>query len=116
MIITHLIQRADWERAQAAGTYHAPSLDTEGFIHFSTPEQVARTATRFYAGVGGLALLVVETDKLTARLVFEAPSHPTHDGELFPHLYGDLNLDAVVRVIDYPPQPDGTFAPPEGID
>ena len=114
-LITHITPRANWEAAQVRGAYRAASLDSEGFIHFSTPQQLGATANRFYRGQTHLVLLVVDTDRLTADLRYESPTHETIPGEQFPHLYGELNLDAVTRVIDFPPNPDGTFAAPDSL-
>jgi uncharacterized protein (DUF952 family) len=105
MIIIHILPRTEWERAQAAGTYRAASLNSEGFIHFSTPEQIPHTANDYYHGQSGLVMLVCDTDKLSAELKWEG----ARNGWLFPHLYGELNLDAVIRVLDLPMQPDGSF-------
>jgi ribokinase len=100
--ILHICSRHDWEHAQQAGEYRADSLLTEGFIHFSTPAQVTRTADRFLGGRQGLVLLVVDCARLRSELRYEAA-----DGDLFPHLYGPLNLDAVVAVQDYVPSSTG---------
>jgi uncharacterized protein (DUF952 family) len=94
MTILHITSRTAWEAAQQAGAYTAPSLETEGFIHFSTPEQVAWVAQRFYAGQTDLVLLEVDPALLAAELRYEE-SVP---GQWFPHLYGALNLDAVRAV------------------
>jgi uncharacterized protein (DUF952 family) len=98
MLILHICKRDDWEHAQVAGEYHADSLATEGFIHFSTQAQVVRTAKRFFHGQQGLVLLSVESGRLRPELRYEGA-----DGDLFPHLYGPLNLDAVVAVQDFSP-------------
>jgi uncharacterized protein (DUF952 family) len=112
--ILHIIPIGQWEAAQAAGTYRGDTLDAEGFIHFSTAAQVVRVADARFRGHPGLALLVVETDRLAAPLRYEAPFEGAMaDAGLFPHLYGPLNLDAVVAVVDFPPGPDGTFTLPE---
>ncbi len=112
-VIVHMAARADWERAQAEGAYRVESLLTAGFIHFSTPAQVARVANAIYAGRADLVLLVVDPSRLTATLKYEPPTGTYTPGEeLFPHLYGPLNLDAVVRVMPYLPDANGTFAPP----
>ncbi len=92
--IYHILPRADWEKARAQGEYRAASLAQEGFIHFSTRRQVAGTLARYYAGRSDLVLLRVDTNRLLADLRYEE-SH----GEFFPHLYGPLNLDAVVEMI-----------------
>ncbi len=119
-IILHIIPLAQWEAARSIGLHAPETLQTEGFIHFSTPQQVLGVANKVFPGQTGLVLLVVDTDRLTSRLKWEAPVHlvnvempPTDDR--FPHLYGPLNLDAVVRVVDFPPRENGLFDLPEGI-
>jgi len=91
--ILHITTRSAWEAACATGRYEPPSLEQEGFIHLSDPHQVAAVAQARYAGVDGLVLLHVSTERLTAPLKYEAA-----DGDSFPHLYGALNLDAVIEV------------------
>jgi len=115
--ILHILDAAAWEIAREGGMdYRVESLETQGFIHFSTAEQMPKTAQKHYAGRADLRLLVVEVAKLTAKLVFEPPinpdGRPSSSTELFPHLYGALNLDAVREVVDFPINPDGTFALP----
>lgn len=116
MMILHITPRADWHAAQIAGEYGAASLEGEGFIHCSTAAQVIDVANALYRGQRDLALLVIDPARLTADLRWEPPAHPgalanaqEPSGETFPHLYGPLNLDAVIRVIDFPPREDGTF-------
>lgn len=111
-MIIHITSHADWRQAQLVGVYRAESLEREGFIHCSTPAQLLATAERYYRGVAGLALLVIDPDRLAARLVYE-DSYGA--GQEYPHLYGPLNLDAVVQVHDFPPGPDGHFALPAGL-
>ena len=94
-IIYHLTTREAWAEAQAAGDYEAPSLAGEGFIHCSADEpQALRVLGRLYAGVSGMQVLDVDTDRLIAELKRE----PSRSGEIYPHIYGRINLDAVVRV------------------
>jgi uncharacterized protein (DUF952 family) len=117
-LILHMTPRAAWEAAQQSGSYEAESLAHEGFIHFSTPDQLVGVANTFYRGQTDLVLLVVESDRLTASLRYEGAAHPAPGGEpapadaLFPHLYGALNLDAVVKVLDFSPAEDGFFTLP----
>lgn len=120
--ILHILDETAWQAAQASGAdYHVESLDTQGFIHFSTAAQMPATAQKHYTGRADLRLLVVEVDKLRARLVYEPPIHPdgrpssSPDPGLFPHLYGALNLDAVRAVVDFPINPDGTFSLPPAL-
>lgn len=109
-MIHHITTSTAWQQAQNDGAYTADSLVSEGFIHFSTAEQIIATANRFYRGQTDLVLLSIDPQKLTAALLYEE-SEP---GQLFPHLYGPLNLDAVVETRDFPPGPDGSFALPAG--
>ena len=103
--------------AVARGTYAPASLRDEGFIHCSTLAQVIDTANRFYRGQDDLFVLCIEESLLKAVLKYEAPrmDHGESSGELFPHLYGELNLDAVVRVAKLPREADGSFQLPDGL-
>jgi len=103
-LILHIVPRTDWQTAQKEGIYRTASLQAEGFIHCSTPEQVLDTANRYYAKRGDLLLLWIDPQALTAELRWEE-AH----GERYPHLYGALNLEAVSQVSPFPPEPDGVF-------
>lgn len=104
--IYHITPRAAWDAAQSVGQYTAPSLESDGFIHFSRADQVNGVYQAFYRGQPGLVLLEVDTTRLSADLRWEPPAHPGGAAppslppaeSLFPHLYGPLNLDAVVAV------------------
>ena len=106
--IFHICTRAAAEAARASGSYHTASLDTEGFIHMSQAHQVRTVLEAFYAGQPDLVLLLVVPQLLRSPLRFEAPSTLPHApgallpdaSQLFPHLYGALNMDAVVDVLD----------------
>ena len=94
-IIYHLTTPREWEAPQAAGEYEAPSLAEEGFIHCSADEaQTLRVAGRLYAGRDGLIVLDVDTDRLAPEVKHE----PSRSGEIYPHIYGRINRDAVLRV------------------
>ena len=96
MIIYHITSIEKWEHAKQKGFYEAPSLHTEGFIHCSDAEQVQGVLERYYAGKTELLKLVIDTEKLSAPLKYElAPSV----NENFPHVYGAINLEAVVNVV-----------------
>ena len=107
----HITTRVAWAHALATGSYRAPSLASEGFIHFSTDRQWLATANRFFRGQAGLVLLSVREDRLRSRVVREPA-----DGELFPHLYGELNLDAVTGVFELPLAADGTIELPAELE
>ncbi len=108
--ILHITTRAEWNAAQQTGEYRPASLDMEGFIHCSTPQQVLGPANAFYHGQHDLVLLVIDPAKLNADLRYEAA-----DGDQFPHIYGPLNLHAVVDVVPFPPREDGTFTLPPSL-
>lgn len=121
-LIYHITARADWDAAQIQGAYTAPSLHTEGFIHCSTAVQVVKVANAFYRDVPDCILLCIETHQLTAPMKWEAPNHPdpnnppaTVPQELFPHIYGAINLTAVVQVVNLPQTADGLYELPEGL-
>jgi uncharacterized protein (DUF952 family) len=96
-VILHITGQEAWRAAQREGAYRPPSLATEGFIHFSRPAQLARTADRHYAGVPALLVLHVDEARLGDALRVEVGDAAT--GEEFPHLYGPLDVGAVVDVM-----------------
>lgn len=102
--ILHLCTRADWEVAQKAGEYRAASLDGEGFIHCSRPDQILKVVNTFYQQIPNLVLLWLEPEKIAAEIRWEVA-----DGDEFPHIYGPLNLDAVACVCDFLPDADGVY-------
>lgn len=94
-MIYHVVTKALWDKALELGYYAAPSLATEGFIHLSKEGQVRGVLERYYRNQPDLLLLHVDEDRLTHELKYE---HSPSLNELFPHLFGVLNLDAVVEV------------------
>lgn len=92
--IYHVVSARSWSEFDGKPTYEADSLQTEGFIHLSEQHQVAGVLDRYYRNVPDLLLLHVDPAKLTHELNYEeAPN-----GELFPHVYGPINKEAVVEV------------------
>jgi uncharacterized protein (DUF952 family) len=103
-VIHHMCRAEEWAAAERAGHYPGSSQDVaDGFIHFSTASQIVESAARHRSGQAGLVLLSVRTDRLGSALRWE----PSRGGQLFPHLYGVLPLDAVVAVDPLPLGPDG---------
>jgi uncharacterized protein (DUF952 family) len=93
--IYHICRREEWELAQQSGAYVGSSQDrADGFIHFSTAEQLPESARRHRTGQTGLVLLAVDPLVLGEALRWE----PSRRGALFPHLYGTLPLSAVRSV------------------
>ena len=99
-----------WREAERQGVYRGSADDIrDGFIHFSTASQVAETARKHFAGQSGLFLIEVDADALGETLRWE---HSRND-ELFPHLYGELDLGAVTGVFDLRSRSDGSHDIPE---
>ena len=104
MRIYKILARLDWEAARAEGTYRGSGVDRhDGYIHFSSAEQVAETAQRHFAGQSDLVVLEVEAAGLGPALRWE----PSRGGQLFPHLYAPLDPARVRRVLEAPLGPDG---------
>lgn len=104
MLIYHMCKTDEWAAAEKSGRYPGSSQDrADGFIHFSTADQVRVSAAKHRTGQDGLVLLSVEAGGLGAALKWE----PTRDDQLFPHLYGELPVSQVVRVDPLPLDADG---------
>ena len=90
---------AEWDAAVRADIYRGSPADLrDGFIHFSTAEQVAATAAKHFAGQDDLVLVAIDADALGADLKWE----PSRGGALFPHLYAHLPVDAALWVKPLP--------------
>ena len=120
--VLHITTDAEWRAAHAAGSYRPASLDREGFIHCSTYDQAASSAMQFFAGRTDLVLLCIDEARVAAPIRYESPApalpgtgaDPRAD-QRFPHLYGPLALDAVVHVVAFRPDPDGSFRLPPSL-
>jgi uncharacterized protein (DUF952 family) len=99
-----------WREAERRSAFRGSADDLrDGFIHFSTAAQVAETAKKHFFGQTGLFLIAVDGDALGDSLRWE----PSRNDELFPHLYGELDLGAVTAVLDLRARSDGTHDIPE---
>jgi uncharacterized protein (DUF952 family) len=116
-VILHIVGKNEWVEAVARGSYAPPGLAAEGFVHCSTLAQVIATANRFYRGQNGLVVLCIDEERLRVELRYEASAGTRGEGagETFPHLYGALNVDAVVQVVELPCEVNGSFRLPEGL-
>jgi uncharacterized protein (DUF952 family) len=128
-LIYHITTRSAAQTAREIGEYRAESLASQGFIHLSQLHQVLGVANAFYADQKDLVILVVDPARLKSELKYEAPVHPgaasasEADSEplreapapidqRFPHLYGPLNFDAVIKIVDLSLADDGSFKLP----
>jgi uncharacterized protein (DUF952 family) len=108
-IILHITRKDEWEQARASGSYRADTLETQGFIHCSTRQQVIRVANSLFRGHDDLVLLCIDSNRVEATIHYE---NLAGGDERFPHIYGPLNVEAVICVLDFKPQADGTFTLP----
>ena len=110
--ILHITSADRWTTAKNLGTYRSDTLATEGFIHCSTHTQVIGSANRFFHGLHSLVILVIDSDRLTSELRYEG----TDPHNLFPHIYGELNIAAVIDAIDLETTADGSFVMPKELN
>ena len=109
--IYKICPRSLWREAEAAGRFDGAPVDrADGFIHFSSREQVRETAARHFSGEHDLLLITVDPGPLGEKLRWE----PSRGGALFPHFYGSLPFSAVRSVEPLPLNPDGSHAFPAG--
>lgn len=103
-LIYKIVDAQAWAAAVRQGRFDGAAIDlADGFIHFSTREQVEETATKHFAGQEGLLLVAVATLDLGEALVYE----PSRGGALFPHLYGPLPTALARFALPLPLRPDG---------
>lgn len=93
MLIYHIVLPEDWQ-AFDTELYRARSLETEGFIHCSFADQLDGVIRRYYRDAKKLVVIEIESDKLMSRVLKE----PSTDNEIYPHVYGPINRDAIVGV------------------
>ena len=110
-VIYHIASAVDWAQARRDGQYamstRGRTLAEEGFIHTSTAAQVTIVANAFYRDAADLLLLVIDPGRVTPEIRYERV--PGQDLP-YPHIYGPLNVDAVVATRPFEPGPDGTFS------
>src|SRR5688572_7635855 len=116
-MIYHITTRQAWHEAQLRGEYRAESLEREGFVHCSTETQILLVAESFFKGQAAILLLKIDPSLLPSELRWEPPSGGAPppgvpEGDLFPHIYGPINLDAVVKTHDLESNPDGSYKNP----
>ena len=103
-LIYKICPAAMWQTAEQEGVFHGAPVDlADGFIHFSTAEQVRQTAAKHFNGQDDLVLVAVDEDRLGPALKYEV----SRGGQLFPHLYASLSVDAVAWAQPLPLDQDG---------
>lgn len=94
MRIYHIVLPEVWEQFKDKTFYAAESLATENFIHCGFAEQIETVLQRYYKNAKTVLVLEIEPEKLTSELVCE----PSTGGEIYPHIYGKINADAIVGI------------------
>ncbi|CAN5237517.1 DUF952 domain-containing protein [soil metagenome] len=94
MKIYHIVTPEVWEKFKDKDFYEAESLTTEGFVHCSFADQLDGVLQRYYKDAEKVLILTLETEKLSSKLVNEASTN----NEIYPHIYGKINISAVVNV------------------
>jgi uncharacterized protein (DUF952 family) len=90
----HMTTPEQWAKFENTDHYEAESLATEGFIHGSYAEQVDESLSRYFKGCERVCILTIDPKLLTSKFIVE----PSRNGELFPHIYGELNKSAIIDI------------------
>ena len=111
-IVFHMAPRACWEAQSPCQPYAGDTLATEGFIHCTAePARLLQVANSFYRQApGAWVILLVDTSRVTSTVRWELA-----DGHLFPHVYGPIELAAVVQVLDFPRSAAGAYQLPPSL-
>jgi muramoyltetrapeptide carboxypeptidase len=108
-MIYHFAPAADVNAARERGIYRHASLERDGFIHCSPSDLVCHVATVNARGLGDLVLVEIDSERVAARIVWE---NLEGGSRVFPHIYGELPMRAVTRVLGFPAEDDGSFRLP----
>jgi uncharacterized protein (DUF952 family)/flavin reductase (DIM6/NTAB) family NADH-FMN oxidoreductase RutF len=93
MKIFHIVKKGEWEKHSQL-SYQSESLKTQGFIHCCTQDQIKKVLDQWFRGQTSLIVVEIDTDLLKAKVKYE---NLEGGAELFPHIYGPINLDAVIN-------------------
>ncbi|MEM9940582.1 MAG: DUF952 domain-containing protein [Planctomycetota bacterium] len=100
-LIFKVVNKKEWMVAENRGQFQGSEVDLrDGYIHFSTLQQLRETVDRHFHQVQDLLLVAVDPNHLS-----DLRWEPSRGGQLFPHLYGVLDVNAVLRVDDLPLDP-----------
>ena len=110
LVIFHMARANEWRDAQASGSYPGSAEDiADGFIHFSTAEQIRESAAKHRSGEAELVLVACDPERLGSRLKWEE----ARGGQSFPHLYGEIPMSAVLWTLPLPLDENGFHVFPE---
>jgi uncharacterized protein (DUF952 family) len=109
-VIVHVTPGDCWEPAKTKNYFLPDSLKKNGYISCATEEQLLESAPFLYKDTLNQKILYIKPDKIKAQIVYE-DIHQT--GQTFPHIYGALNTDAIIKVVDFKPDESGQFVLPK---
>ncbi len=104
-LIYHIADQNHWELAQSNRLYVHPSLHSEGFIHCSDDKELEKTANLYFSSEPDILILYIDTAKLQSEVKYEASSR----GPEFPHIYGPINIECVVKTKKVKRRADGKY-------
>jgi len=111
-MIYHIAHKKEWIESKKIGTYKTDSLINEGFIHCSPLGKIEETGKKFFKDHNGLLILCIDEKKVISNIIWEDLYHTDLK---FPHIYGKLNVDAVLQVVDFEVKEKGKFNLPQNI-
>lgn len=112
MLIFKILRPSEWQALHVQGTTDGAPIDVaDGYIHFSTADQIAETAARHFADAGDLMVLAVDADRFKSDLRWEI----SRGSQLFPHLYRELRLSDIAWARVCLRGPEGHILP-EGVE
>lgn len=106
--IFHIAPRSLWEQTKDKSEYRGDTLESEGFIHCSTRNQVLAVANALFSERQDLVLLLLQTSRILSLVKYEGVT-----SEMYPHIYGPINRDAIIAVYDFLPDKHGKFSLPQ---
>jgi len=110
-IIYHITTKKVFDKFKKTKFYKSVTFDTEGFIHCSPADKVRASALKFFSKEKEILLLCIDQNKVINEIIWEDSGN---DNFLFPHIYGKLNIEAVIEIIEIISDEDGLFIFPEG--
>lgn len=96
MLIYHIVLPERWAQFEGENFYEAESLATEGFIHCSYQHQLEAVLKRYYRDAERVLILTLNPNLLASELVAESST----GGEIYPHIYGEINKSAIVNIAE----------------
>ncbi len=109
MIILHTLKKSDWQNYKDKEYYGSDSIKKFGFIHCSDIKDIVEVADSNYVGIGDMVLLCIDPTKIKKEIKYE---DLRNCGVMFPHIYGELNTDSIIKVLDFTKNDKGTFVLP----